>query len=88
MPDESIGVADPPTQVSLSTGAREFELPSPEARRMPTSVARMAATIPEIPADRSGAIGEKVRRGPPDSDLVCRISRRIKDFRDVHGVSA
>ena len=57
-------------QSSLSTGAGGFGLSSAEARRMSASVGSMVATVPEVLADLSGTIGEKVRRGLPDSDLV------------------
>ena len=43
--------------------------------------------MPEVLADLSGAIGKKVRRGLPDSDLVRRIWKSVRDLRDVHGVS-
>ena len=45
------------------------------------------ATVPEVLADLSGAIREKVRRELPDSDLVRRIWKSVRDLRDVHGVS-
>ena len=54
---------------------------------MSASVGRMVATVPEVLADLSGTTGEKVRRGLPDSDLVRRIWKSIRDLRDVHGVS-
>ena len=47
----------------------------------------MVATVPEALAVLSGTIGENVRRGLPDSDLVRRIWKSIRDLRDVHGVS-
>ena len=43
--------------------------------------------VPEVLADLSGAIGEKVRREPSDSYLVRRIWESVRDLRDVHGVS-
>ena len=45
------------------------------------------ATVPEVLADLSCAIGNKVRRELPDSDLVRRIWNSTRDLRDVHGVS-
>ena len=52
-------------QASLSTGAGGFGLSSVEARRMSASVGSMVATVPEMLADVSGTIGEKVRGGSP-----------------------
>ena len=40
----------------------------------------------EVLADLSGAIGNKVRRELPNTDLVRRIWNSIKDLRDMHGV--
>ena len=59
-------------QASLSKGAGGFGLSSAEARRMSASVGSLVATVPEVLADLSGAIGDKVRE-LPDSDLVRRI---------------
>ena len=74
-------------QASLSTGAGGFGLSSVEARRMSASVGSVVATLPEVLADLPCTIGDKVRRGLPDSDLVRRILKSIRDLRDVHGVS-
>ena len=74
-------------QASLSTGVGGFGLSSAEARRMSASVGSLVATVPEVLADLSGAVGNKVRRELPDSDLVRRIWNGVRDLRDVHGVS-
>ena len=60
-------------QASLSTVAGGFGLSSAEARRMSACVGSLVATVPEVLADLSGSIGNKVRRELPDSDLVRRI---------------
>ena len=74
-------------QVSLSTRAGGFGLSSAKARRMSASVGSLVATVPEVIADLSGAIGNNARRELPDSDLVRRIWNSVRDLRDVHGVS-
>ena len=74
-------------QASLSTGAGGFGLSSAEARRMSASGGSLVATVPEVLADLSGAIGNKVRRELPDCDLVRRIWNSVRDLRDVHGAS-
>ena len=43
--------------------------------------------MPEVLADLSGAIEDKVRRELPAPDLVRRIWRSVRDLRDMHGVS-
>ena len=53
---------------------------------MSASVGSLVATVPEVLAELSGAIGNKVRRELPDSDLVRRIWNSVRDLRDVHGV--
>ena len=45
-------------QASLSTGAGGFGLSSAEARRMSASVGSLVATVPEVFADLSGAMGQ------------------------------
>ena len=74
-------------QVSLSTGAGGLGLSSAEAQRMLASVGSLVAKVPRVLADLSGAIGDKIRRELPDSDLVRRIWHCVRDLRDVHGVS-
>ena len=65
-------------QASLFTGAGGFGLSSAEARRESASVGSMMVTVPEILADLSGIVGEKVRRGLPDSDLNRRIFEELQ----------
>ena len=74
-------------RASLSAGAGGFGLSSADARRMPVSVGSLVATVPEVLADLSGAIGNNVRRELPDSYLVRRIWNSVRDLRYVHGVS-
>ena len=74
-------------QASLSTGAGGFGLSSAKARRMSASVGSLVATVPEVLADLSGTIGDKVPRELPDFDLVRRIWNSVRDLRNVHGVS-
>ena len=74
-------------QANLSTGVRGFGLSSAKARRVSASVGSLVATVPEVLADLSGAIGNKARRVLPDSDLVRRIWNSVRDLRDMHGVS-
>ena len=74
-------------QASLSTGAGGFGLSSAEARRISASVGSLVATVPEVLADLSGALENKVRRELPDSDLVWRTWNSVRDLRDVHWVS-
>ena len=68
-------------------GGRGFGLSSAEARRMSASVGSLVATMPEVLADLSGAIGDRVRRELPDSDVVRRIWNGVRDLRVAHGVS-
>ena len=54
---------------------------------MSASVGSMVAAVPDVLADLSGILGENVRTGLSDSDLVRSIWRSVRDFHDVHGVS-
>ena len=54
---------------------------------MSASVGSLVVTVPEVLVDLSGAVGNKVRRKLPDSDLVWCIWNSVRDLRDVHGVS-
>ena len=74
-------------QASLSTETGGFGLSLAEARRMSASLGSLVAAVPEVLADLSGAIGNKVRRKLPDSDLVRRIWNSVRDLRNVQGVS-
>ena len=74
-------------QASLFAGVGGVGLSSAEARRMSMSVGSLVATVSEVLADMSGAIGDKVRRDLPDSHLVRRIWNSVRDLCDVHGVS-
>ena len=49
-------------QASLSTRAGGFGLSSAESRRMSASIGSLVVTVPEVLADLSGPVGEKVRR--------------------------
>ena len=71
-------------QASLATGTGGFGLSSAEARTMSASVGRLVAVVAEVLPDLSGAIGDKVRRELPDSDLVRRIWNSVRDLRDAH----
>ena len=75
------------SKASLSTAAGGFGLSSAETRRMSAFVGSLVATVPEVLADLSGAIGDKARTELPDSDLARRIWNSVRDLRDVHGVS-
>ena len=70
-------------QASLSTRAGGFGLSSAEVRRLSASVGSLVATVPEVLADLSGAMGNKVQRKLPDSDLMRRIWNSVRDQRDV-----
>ena len=64
-----------------------FGLLSGEAPRMSASVGRMVVMVLEFLAGLSAIIGEKVRKGLPESDFVRCTWKSARDLRDVHGVS-
>ena len=58
---------------------------SAEAKTMSASVGSFVATLPAVLADLSGILGEKVRRNPPDSELVTSTWERVRGLRDYGG---
>ena len=54
---------------------------------MSASVGSLVATVAELLADLTGAIGDKVRRELPNFELVRGIWNSVRDLRGVHGFS-
>ena len=74
-------------QARLSTEAGRFGLPSTEARRMPVSIGSRVGTLPEVLADLTGPLGNKLRRGLPESSVIAQLEDSLLEIRDIWGVS-
>ena len=74
MPDESIDAAAPPTRAGEPVHGGWKVWAVVDWSTEDVGIRRsMVAKVPGVLANLSGIIGEKVQRGRPDSDLVCRI---------------
>ena len=74
-------------QARLSTGAGGLGLPSTEARRMSASIRSRVRTLPEILADLTGPLGDRVRRRLPESSIITQLGGSLREIRDTWGVS-
>ena len=62
-------------------------LPSTEARRMSASIESRVGTLPEILADLTGPLGDRVRRRLPESSIITQLGGSLREIRDTWGVS-
>ena len=88
--DKSAGIAASPTSpnTTLYGIGRVVWLPSTEARRMPTSSgSKRVDILPEILADLTGPLGDRVRKGIPKSTNVAQPGGSLREIRDTWGVS-
>ena len=54
---------------------------------MPASIGSKVGTLPEIPADLTGPLGDRVRRRPPESSIITQLGGSLREVRDTWGVS-
>ena len=74
-------------QARLSTGARGSGLPSAEARRLSASNGSKMGILPEVLADFTGPLGDRVRRGLPESRIIAQLGGSLWETRDKWGVT-
>ena len=74
-------------QARLSTGARRLGLPSAEARRMSTSIVSKVGILPEVLADLTGPLGDRLRRGLPESRIIAQLGGSLQEIPDKWGVT-
>ena len=60
-------------------------LPSTEARRMSASIESRVGTLPEILADLTGPLGDRVRRRLPESSIITQLGGSLREIRDTWG---
>lgn len=72
--DKSAGISTSPAglNTTLYGSGRVIELPSTEARRMFTSVGSRVDVLPEVLAGLTGPLGDRVRRGFPESRNIAQ----------------
>ena len=44
-------------------------------------------TLPEVLADLTGPLGDKLRRGLPESSIIAQLGDSLREIRDTWGVS-
>ena len=60
-------------QARLSTGAGGLGLSSTEVRRISASIGSRVGTLPEVLADLTESLGNKLRRGLPESNTIAHL---------------
>lgn len=72
-------------QPRLSTRAGGLGLPLTEARRMPAFFGSRVVTMPEVLADLPGPLGDRVRRGIPESGIISQSEVACPRFETYGG---
>ena len=70
-------------QARLSTGAGGLGLPLTDARRMSASIGSRMGTLPEVIVDLTGPLGDRVRRGLHESNLIAQLGGSLREIRDT-----
>ena len=71
-------------QAHLSTGAGGLGLHSAEARRMSASIGSTVGIVPEVLTDLTGPLGDRARRGLPESRIIAQLGGSLRGIR-THG---
>ena len=74
-------------QARLSTGTRALGLSSTDSNRKPASIGSRVQTLPEVIAYLAGPLGDQVRRGFPDSNIIAQLGCSLRETRDTWGVT-
>ena len=54
---------------------------------MYASIESKVGILPEVLADLTGPVGDRVRRGLPESRIIARLGGRLWEIRDTWGVT-
>ena len=65
--------------------AEGLRLPSAGARRTPASIGSRVETLPEALADLIGPLGDRVRRGRPESSISAQLVGSLRETFEIHG---
>ena len=69
----------------LSTGVRGLGLPSTEVRRISGLSGHRVEILPEVLADLTGPLGNRVRSWLPESSVVAQSRGSLREIQDVRG---
>lgn len=72
-------------QARLSTGARWLRLPLTEARRMSASIGSGVGIMLGIMADLTGPLGDRVKKGLPESSIIAQPGGSLREIRETWG---
>ena len=72
-------------QARLPTGAGGLGLSLTVARRMSTSIGSRVGTLPEVLADLTGLLGDRVRTGLPETIIIAQLRGNLREIRDAWG---
>ena len=62
-------------------------MPSTEAKRISAPLRNRVGILPEDLADLTGRLGDKLRRGLPESSTTAPLEDSLREIRDTWGVS-
>ena len=62
-------------------------MPSTEARRMSAYTESRVGTLSEVLVDLTSPLGDRVRRGSPDSSIIVQLGDSLREIRDTWGVT-
>ena len=62
-------------------------MPSAEARRMFASIGSKVGTLPEVLADLTSPLGNRVRRGLSESRIIAQLGGNLREIRGTWGVT-
>ena len=54
---------------------------------MPASIESKVGILPEVLADLTGPLGDRVRRGLPDSRIIAQLGGSLREIGDTWGVT-
>ena len=62
-------------------------MPLTEARRMSASIGSKVVILPEVLADLTGPLGDRLRRGLPESRIIAQLGGSLQEIPDKWGVT-
>ena len=74
-------------QAHLSVGAGGLWLPSKEGRKISKSIGSRVGASPEVLAGLTGPLGNKLRRGLPESSIIAQLGGSLREIRETSGVT-
>ena len=64
-----------------------LRLPSAEPRQMSASIGSKVRILPEVLAGVTGPLGDRVRRGLPESRIIAQLGGSLREIQDTREVT-